>query len=124
MPTDWQKHLTEVREKNKDFSLKQCMQIASETYKGVKKTETEKGDSDVKSYSKKTQLKRKKSQLCQECENTCNGIVEMTNDLLQVSEDMEKKHVTSLKRILTKLEEIRDEYIEDASETESSEEDD
>lgn len=138
--TEWTDHLQTVREKNPTKSLKECMKIASVSYKGNTKSKSSSSLGGNKSNRKtnkeslsqtnnhvsKSDKKGDKKKLKKESKETLQDIVGFSKDLLSVTDILSADHLKMLQKACKKIHHVHEELRskeEESSDEESSDDD-
>lgn len=125
MPTEWQNHLTEIREKNPHKNLKECMQIASQSYRSPKGNNKFKEHSRAGKEATTTKKKKKEADSVQlRCKNAINVLQQINKNLLQVVGEMSNEDLKVLQSVEKKMTAFHDKFAESSEEEETEVEDD
>tara|TARA_B100001741_G_C16513558_1_gene581000 strand:+ start:452 stop:835 length:384 start_codon:yes stop_codon:yes gene_type:complete len=119
--TEWTDHLQSVRNKNPGKSLKECMQIASTTYK---KSGASKSSSKDHSKSSKKEGTTKDKKLQKNVEKELRDIVGYSEDLMLVPDMISTEHFKLLKNACKKVHAIHESLREEEEEDEESSDED
>jgi len=115
--SSWQEHLSNIREEHPNRNLKECMQIASQSWKSssnknemhyVKKKEE-------KIQKPKPKNKNIKSKSHNECKDTLIYIINLSKDLTKVTHELSERDLKSLRKAEQRISKIHDSFQESAS---------
>ena len=115
----WSEHLSHVREKNKDKNLKDCMQIASQSWKHASNKDTNYVKNEGKylkenKYVEKESKKSTKTNNKLECKETIKYIRQLSADLLNVIDQLSERDLNSLKKAEMRISKIHDSFNDSA----------
>ena len=118
----WSEHLSLVRGKNKEKSLKECMQIASQSWNGNSskkdmgpRKEITKTNHERKYVDKDPKYKSTKKNIKAECKETLSFILGLSKDLLKVTAELSERDLKSLKKAEVRISKIHDSFNDSAS---------
>lgn len=108
MPTEWQTHLTEYKARHPELSLKECMQNASQSYRGASK-KPNKSYRGVSKPEKKPEKKSKRN----ETKVVLQDVIGLSKSISHVTDSLSEKEVKNLKQVVEKLQNIYDSHFSD-----------
>ena len=122
--SSWSDHLSIVREKNKDKSLKECMKLASQSWSGNgnsskkdmgPRKEISKTNHEMKYVDKEPKYKSTKRNVKLECKESLSFILNLSKDLLKVTTELSDRDLKSLKKAEVRISKIHDSFHDSAS---------
>lgn len=114
----WKEHLDRVRSENTGMQLKECMELASSTYRS-----SDRGKEEIKKNTgkKNDKTKQKEKEEREFRKNVFDDILGLAKDLKNVKDEMNQKDIKYLSGVADKLATIHAQFQGSDSESDHSE---
>lgn len=104
--TEWQNHLNEYRDRHPDLSLKECMQKASKSYRGISSSEN--GNKSEKKPTKDNNTKI-----------VLKDVIGLTKAISHITTSLNRNELKKIQQVADQLQKIHDNHYAEESQSDS-----